>query len=64
MIYFYDVVPANNGNLNDISSNIGQIVSHGAASPFDLQNQQMGAGLRSIQGDVKDMVFFGLYLNE
>ena len=64
MIYFFDAVVKPNSTFETVYHNMGQIISNASSSPFDLQPRQVSAGAKSIEGDVEDMLCFGLLLNE
>lgn len=64
MVYLYDFKLKQNAKESDFLHNLHQIISNSSNSPFELQNTQIGAGIKSISSDLEDIGLLGLHLAE
>lgn len=63
MMYFWDFALSSEATTES-PDYFRQIVNHATSVPFDLQETQIGSGIKSVSKHFEDALLFGIYIND
>lgn len=63
MVYFWDFALSEDAT-EEAPGYFSQIVTHATSVPFDLQENQIESGIKSVSQHFEDVVLYGIYIND